>query len=168
MGKIGRNDPCFCGSGLKFKKCCLTKIQNKEPDPAQPPQVSLKNEIESIQQSAVAKKKSLHALGVFILFSTESGDGWLLEITDMDALQVAAGGEKLEVELVENPETIEVNWSHKFTVKNKKFITTAYADKNVTTYDDYPTHRIHSAVKKCRQKFTPELLNSLHVSQDEE
>ena len=23
--KIGRNDPCPCGSGLKYKKCCLTK-----------------------------------------------------------------------------------------------------------------------------------------------
>jgi SEC-C motif len=22
-GKIGRNDPCPCGSGKKFKKCCL-------------------------------------------------------------------------------------------------------------------------------------------------
>lgn len=22
--KIGRNDPCFCGSGKKFKKCCMT------------------------------------------------------------------------------------------------------------------------------------------------
>jgi hypothetical protein len=21
----GRNDPCFCGSGKKFKKCCLGK-----------------------------------------------------------------------------------------------------------------------------------------------
>lgn len=21
--KIGRNDPCLCGSGRKFKKCCL-------------------------------------------------------------------------------------------------------------------------------------------------
>lgn len=21
--KIGRNDPCHCGSGRKFKKCCL-------------------------------------------------------------------------------------------------------------------------------------------------
>ena len=21
--KVGRNDPCACGSGLKFKKCCL-------------------------------------------------------------------------------------------------------------------------------------------------
>ncbi len=23
MVKIGRNDPCPCGSGKKFKKCCL-------------------------------------------------------------------------------------------------------------------------------------------------
>jgi uncharacterized protein YecA (UPF0149 family) len=22
QNKIGRNDPCFCGSGKKFKKCC--------------------------------------------------------------------------------------------------------------------------------------------------
>ena len=22
-GRIGRNDPCPCGSGKKFKKCCL-------------------------------------------------------------------------------------------------------------------------------------------------
>lgn len=22
-GKVGRNDPCPCGSGLKFKKCCM-------------------------------------------------------------------------------------------------------------------------------------------------
>src|SRR5574340_249788 len=25
MGKIGRNQPCPCGSGLKYKKCCLVK-----------------------------------------------------------------------------------------------------------------------------------------------
>ena len=23
--KVGRNDPCPCGSGLKYKKCCLLK-----------------------------------------------------------------------------------------------------------------------------------------------
>jgi uncharacterized protein len=23
MGDVGRNDPCPCGSGKKFKKCCL-------------------------------------------------------------------------------------------------------------------------------------------------
>ncbi len=25
MAKIGRNQPCACGSGLKFKKCCALK-----------------------------------------------------------------------------------------------------------------------------------------------
>ena len=25
--KIGRNDPCPCGSGRKFKKCCINKAR---------------------------------------------------------------------------------------------------------------------------------------------
>src|SRR6266436_7899108 len=29
--KIGRNDPCPCGSRLKFKKCCLSKVA-REPE----------------------------------------------------------------------------------------------------------------------------------------
>ncbi len=28
MGKIGRNDSCPCGSGEKYKKCCLNQPQN--------------------------------------------------------------------------------------------------------------------------------------------
>lgn len=29
-GKIGRNDPCLCGSGKKYKKCCLLDSKNYE------------------------------------------------------------------------------------------------------------------------------------------
>ena len=25
MNKVGRNDPCPCGSGKKYKKCCIDK-----------------------------------------------------------------------------------------------------------------------------------------------
>jgi HEAT repeats/SEC-C motif len=28
--KIGRNDPCPCGSGLKYKRCCLNKVAKGE------------------------------------------------------------------------------------------------------------------------------------------
>jgi len=28
--KVGRNEPCPCGSGKKFKKCCLTSEPNKK------------------------------------------------------------------------------------------------------------------------------------------
>ncbi|AEG15629.1 SEC-C metal-binding domain-containing protein [Desulfofundulus sp. TPOSR] len=30
MGKIGRNDPCPCGSGKKYKKCCLL-VERRKP-----------------------------------------------------------------------------------------------------------------------------------------
>ena len=30
MEKPGRNDPCICGSGKKFKKCCESKYQHKQ------------------------------------------------------------------------------------------------------------------------------------------
>lgn len=31
MAKIGRNDPCPCGSGLKYKQCCLQRQQGMSP-----------------------------------------------------------------------------------------------------------------------------------------
>ncbi|MCY0876415.1 MAG: SEC-C metal-binding domain-containing protein [Firmicutes bacterium] len=36
--KVGRNDPCPCGSGKKFKKCCVDKpeYQWRPPDPKPP------------------------------------------------------------------------------------------------------------------------------------
>jgi hypothetical protein len=30
MEKVGRNDPCPCGSGKKFKKCCEKKMIGKK------------------------------------------------------------------------------------------------------------------------------------------
>lgn len=35
IGDIGRNDPCPCGSGLKFKKCCISNPLNLFPKHAQ-------------------------------------------------------------------------------------------------------------------------------------
>ena len=30
--RVGRNDPCPCGSGTKFKKCCAAKRETKTAD----------------------------------------------------------------------------------------------------------------------------------------
>jgi len=35
MEKIGRNDPCSCGSGKKFKKCCESKALRRSLGSAQ-------------------------------------------------------------------------------------------------------------------------------------
>ena len=33
--KVGRNDPCPCGSGKKFKKCCIDKGSSPKITPVQ-------------------------------------------------------------------------------------------------------------------------------------
>lgn len=38
--KIGRNEPCYCGSQLKFKKCCLNKTVVHTNDGDKWPKVS--------------------------------------------------------------------------------------------------------------------------------
>jgi len=35
--KVGRNDPCPCGSGRKYKKCCLDKDETQSRQPTSPP-----------------------------------------------------------------------------------------------------------------------------------
>jgi tetratricopeptide (TPR) repeat protein len=32
LNKIGRNDPCPCGSGKKYKKCCMIKDEQQRAD----------------------------------------------------------------------------------------------------------------------------------------
>ncbi|MBW2484820.1 MAG: SEC-C domain-containing protein, partial [Deltaproteobacteria bacterium] len=47
MVKVGRNDPCPCGSGRKFKRCCLGKQQTASTNltEIQQAQISLQNAI---------------------------------------------------------------------------------------------------------------------------
>ncbi len=166
MMKIGRNDPCPCGSGKKFKRCCndISKFQPKSPEKTA--KITLTGEVEKLQELAVAKKASVNTMGVFIFVSTEQGDGWLLEMTDTDALKVAEGGKKIEVQIKESPETIEVNWSHRFSIRKKQFFVTDYKDKTETQLSDLPTHSIFSAIKRIRKKFPKEVLASIHLDEE--
>jgi hypothetical protein len=166
MGKIGRNEPCPCGSGIKYKKCCLRKQEDARLAAPQPAavQISLQSEIEKFQQAAVDGHRKIGELGVFILFATEKGDAWLLEVSEMDAVQLAAAHEKRQVGLVENPETIEVDWSHTFAVEKDSLVVTAYKDKKVDTYNDYPVQEIKTLVEKIREKFSQEQLSQVHLA----
>jgi len=168
MTKIGRNQPCPCGSGKKYKHCCLPLEQaGRTPSPMAQMKVSLLAEIEKIQRTAADKKKRLRELGVFIFFSLENGDAWVLEVSDSDAVQVAEGGLALEPPVDENPETIEINWSHTFTLKDRKLFLTDYADKSETELAGAPTQQISAAIRRIMKRYSPELLDQVHVRRDE-
>lgn len=59
--RLGRNDPCFCGSSVKYKKCCLPKGQK----PLQVPE-EIDDVMHQQQQAARKKKQLLQSKGIYI------------------------------------------------------------------------------------------------------
>ncbi|WP_024771542.1 YecA family protein [Aquimarina macrocephali] len=65
MSKIGRNEPCPCGSGKKYKKCCINKGVDNMPIPFSmtPPEIK-----ESLSfKKYVIKHNSVELLKIFSL-----------------------------------------------------------------------------------------------------
>lgn len=165
MGKIGRNQPCPCGSGKKYKHCCLAAQREGASVNTSMEQlkISLLAEIEKVQQAAAEKKQTLRELGVFIFFSSEEGDAWLLEMTEQDLVQVAAEGNALEAPVDENPETIEINWSHSFQIRDRQMYLTSYEDKKETILEDAPTQQVNAAIRRLRKHYSEAILDQVHV-----
>ncbi|MDR2540199.1 MAG: SEC-C domain-containing protein [Chlamydiales bacterium] len=57
MNKTGRNDPCPCGSGKKFKKCCESKAATKALSPER---VCLQQSLMSSQKISSLFQRAKH------------------------------------------------------------------------------------------------------------
>ena len=51
MTKIGRNDPCYCGSGKKYKKCCIDRLNTNPYDDFDSFRETLSNNLNSKYKS---------------------------------------------------------------------------------------------------------------------
>jgi hypothetical protein len=55
--KLGRNDPCPCGSGKKYKQCCLAKDEAKERDARAKAEAKAAKEPATAEAEAKASRK---------------------------------------------------------------------------------------------------------------
>lgn len=163
--KIGRNDLCPCGSGRKFKRCCVGKkaVSSGQEKVQNNARVTLSGAIKRFQEMAAQGKQKIGQVGVFLLYTDAHGDAWVLEITDSDCIQIAASGKSLEVDLEESEERIIVDWSHSFQFKNKTLHIIAHGDKNRQVLANAPTQKLYSLQRKALKKMSPELLDQVHI-----
>lgn len=65
--KVGRNDPCPCGSGKKYKRCCLNKDEAREPTKtsATPKEIELRDRLLSFSGKERYKKEFEKAYQLF-------------------------------------------------------------------------------------------------------
>jgi len=166
MAKIGRNERCPCGSGKKYKHCCARnpQIEKRPSTPEEQLKISLMKAVEKSVEAARQMKQSIAELGVFVLLSTSQGNCWLFEVTQSDCVQLGADGEVLPNPIDENPETIEIEWSHTFAVRDRKMVLTAYTDKAEQVLEDCPVKEVAASIKRIRKKIPPEMLSEIHIS----
>lgn len=165
--KIGRNDACPCGSGMKYKRCCAGKTAPSAGAAGQPDKkrerTTLGEVISYIQQQAAEKKEVVQQIGVFLLYADANGDAWVLELTDSDCIQVAAEGKPLDVPLEEDEQTIVIDWSHRFTFKNKALQVTSYKGKETETLAAAPSQQLFAIRRKILKKLSPDQIDQVHL-----
>ena len=105
----------------------------------------LADEIRYIQDRAADHDGRILTIGQLILFSTDTGDAWLLDTTDHLAVRLAKDGDPEPIHLEETDTSFAIEWKGQYRIEGSTFI---YADRNtgrVTAILGYPTQKIAQA-----------------------
>jgi hypothetical protein len=98
-------------------------------------------EVRYIQRRAADHDGRVITIGQLVLFSTETGDAWLLDRTDHLAARLARNGEAEPIQIVETAATFAVEWKGNYRINGPAFV---YSDRDigrVITIVGYPTDK---------------------------
>jgi hypothetical protein len=102
----------------------------------------LADEVRYMQRHAAQRQSRIVTVGQLVLFSTETGDAWLLDPSDQLAAPLARDGDPLSVEIGETDTSFTVAWKGQYQIDGAAFV---YAEKEsgrLRTILGYPTRRI--------------------------
>ncbi|HKC13724.1 MAG TPA: hypothetical protein VKI41_16995 [Vicinamibacteria bacterium] len=100
---------------------------------------NLADEIAYIQRQAADHVSRIVTLGPVLLFSTKSGDAWLLDPADHLATPIARDGEALPVSIVDAEKTFSVAWRGRYEITGDVFTFHDAESGRVTALLGYPT-----------------------------
>lgn len=138
--EIGRNDPCSCGSGKKYKFCCL----NKPKSPI--------DEIESLQD----RKKCLENY-LYIGNNRQADRIYLEDYFDAESIEI---DKLLYLGLMNRPGPIWLRDEKKEQIRSREYLTLAFErfkekikEEGVHTFEEYDKNKaFYTEVKKCCKK----------------
>jgi hypothetical protein len=102
----------------------------------------LANEIEYIRSRAAEYDGRLVTVGPLVLFSTESGDAWLLDPADSLAARLAKGGDPEDVYFEETDTNFAIGWKGNYHIDGDAFVFIDRETARVTTILGYPIFRL--------------------------
>ena len=102
----------------------------------------LADEVRSIQRRAANHDGRVVTIGQLVLFSTETGDAWLLDPADQFAAQLARDGDPEPVHITENDTIFAIGWKGRYGIEGDAFIYVDSDTGRVSTILGYPTDQL--------------------------
>lgn len=102
----------------------------------------LADEVQYIQRRAAEYDSRIITVGPVVLFSTETGDAWVLDPTDHLAMPVAREGEPLPVQIEETATRFTIGWGGLYRIEGPAFVYVAKDTRTARAILGYPTQRI--------------------------
>jgi hypothetical protein len=102
----------------------------------------LADEVRYIQRRAADYDGRIVTVGQLVLFSTETGDAWLLDPADRLAARLARDGESESVHIEETDATFAIGWMGRYRIAGPAFVYSDPDTGRVTTILGYPTDKL--------------------------
>jgi len=102
----------------------------------------LADEIDYIQSRAAEHDGRLVTVGPLILFSTDTGDAWLLDPADHLAARLARDGDPEPIYFEETDTNFAIGWKGSYRIENDAFIHIDRDSGRIVTILGYPTRRL--------------------------
>jgi hypothetical protein len=102
----------------------------------------LAEEIDYIQSRAAERDGRLVTVGPLVLFSTETGDAWLLDPSDRLAARLARDGDPEELYFEDTDTRFAIGWKGNYKINGDAFVFIDRDTARVTTILGYPTCRL--------------------------
>ena len=102
----------------------------------------LANEVRYIQRRAADHDSRILTIGQLVLFSTETGDAWLLDPADRLAARLARDGQNEAIHIEETDTTFAIGWKGRYRIDGPAFVYSDHNTGRVATIIGYPTDKL--------------------------
>jgi len=105
----------------------------------------LADEVRYIQRRAANHDSRIVTIGQLVLFSTDTGDAWLLDRSDQLAARLARDGETEPIHIDETDTAFTVSWKGRYRIEGLAFVYSDRESGRIITILGYPTDKLTEA-----------------------
>jgi hypothetical protein len=102
----------------------------------------LADEVRYIRRRAVEHDARIVTIGQLVLFSTETGDAWLLDAVDHLAARLARDGDPEPIHIEDTDTTFAIEWKGQYHIEGRTFVYVDSQSGRVTAISGYPTPKL--------------------------